>query len=180
MVIDNEIWEHIPNYDGLYEISNHGRVKSLNYRRTGKEKILKNCITGGKINGYYQVTLHNNGVRTNHKIHHLVALVFLDHATDGTTNVVINHIDHDRLNNRLDNLELVTHRYNMSCHKTDVGVSWVKDKNTWQSLIWIDKSVFLCTSKSKELALDMYEKALNNMHLYNGNAKEFRNALKQL
>ena len=53
-----EIWKPVKDYEGLYEVSNMGRVKSLNYRRTGKEKVLK-----GKLNnsGYLKVTLCKEG-----------------------------------------------------------------------------------------------------------------------
>ena len=52
-----EVWKDIRGYEGLYQVSNLGRVKSLNYKRTGKERILK--ITKDR-NGYYLVNLRKN------------------------------------------------------------------------------------------------------------------------
>ena len=70
-----EIWKDIPNYDGKYQISNYGRVKSLNYKRSGKEQTLKPFITG---HGYLQVPLCKNGARKLIYIHKVMANVFLD------------------------------------------------------------------------------------------------------
>ena len=55
--LENEIWKDVPYYEGLYQVSNFGNVKSLSYRRTGLEKILKPCLNK---DGYYRVTLHQN------------------------------------------------------------------------------------------------------------------------
>ena len=69
-----EIWKPIKGYEGLYEISNWGRVKSLNYKGTGRAELMKpeNCI-----NGYLQVQLSKNGKADNCLIHRLVAQTFL-------------------------------------------------------------------------------------------------------
>ena len=57
-MMKEEVWKPIKDYEGLYEISNLGRVKSLNYKRTGKEKILKNTVCN---DGYLKVGLTKNG-----------------------------------------------------------------------------------------------------------------------
>ena len=69
----NEIWKPIKGYEGLYEVSNFGRIKSLNYNHTGKGKILKqNQI----MNGYKLVMLYKDGNGKNYLVHRLVAEAF--------------------------------------------------------------------------------------------------------
>lgn len=69
----NEIWKDIKGYEGLYQVSNLGRVKSLNYLRTGKEQILKLNLEKW---GYYTVKL-SNGTPKWFKVHRLVAQSFI-------------------------------------------------------------------------------------------------------
>ena len=131
-----QIWKDIPDCDGIYQVSNLGNVKSLKF---GKEKILKGCIDSA---GYKHVRLcNNNGIKL-FKIHSLVAMVFLGHKPDGTTKIVVDHIDNDTLNNNLYNLQLITHRQNRSKEKRGlskyVGVCWNKHSKSWKSYITIN------------------------------------------
>ena len=103
-----EIWKPVRNYEGLYEVSNMGRVKSLNYKRTGKERILK---AGKSGNGYLQVNLYKDGNREQPLVHRLVATAFLDN-TDNLPEV--NHKDEDKTNNCVENLEYCSRLYNMN------------------------------------------------------------------
>jgi hypothetical protein len=163
-----EIWKDIPGYVGLYQVSNWGNVKSL---KRGKEHILKPVI---HMKGYYRVRFNFK----NYSIHQLVAMAFLNHKPDGTMKLVVNHIDGDKLNNYVDNLELVSNRYNLSCDKTDPGVYWRSARQKWQACIRIkDERIHLGTSKDKEKLIVIYQKAVNNIHLYDGDAKAFRLAL---
>lgn len=100
-----EIWKSITGYEGLYEVSNLGRVKSLDYHRTGKEKIL----SPGVCRGYLYVALCKNGKRKNYRIHRLVGSAFIDNPDNLPC---INHKDQNRGNNQLDNLEFCTYQYN--------------------------------------------------------------------
>ena len=168
--MEKEIWKDIPGYIGLYQVSNWGQVKSLKY---GKERILK--PSNGK-NKYLLVNLCKDKKIKAFTIHKLMAITFLGHTPDGNVTVV-NHIDNNPLNNNLDNLELVTHRYNSSCHKVNLGIYWNKPINKWVTHIKIDKIIHLGVFIDKQDALDMYQKALNNQHLYNGDNKAFRLAL---
>lgn len=168
-----EIWKDIPGYDGIYQVSNFGNVRSF---KCNKIKLLKPLIDK---NGYYLVRLSNNGKQTSYKIHQLVAITFLNHIPNGHK-IVINHIDKNPLNNNVKNLEIVTQRYNLSCHKTDCGIYWYKNTNKWNSRITIkNKKIHLGYFLSKEEGLLMYNLALNNLHLYNGNPKEFRLKLRE-
>lgn len=102
-----EIFKDIEGYEE-YQISNFGRVKSLNYNRTGKEKILKSY---SNTDGYLQVDLYKQGKRKGFKIHRLVADTFLDNPNNYEE---VNHIDEDKTNNHVTNLEWCTHFYNMN------------------------------------------------------------------
>jgi hypothetical protein len=167
-----EIWKDIPGYEGLYQVSNYGNILTLS-DRWGKQRLLKNVLNAYN---YYQVNLSGKLYR----VHQLVAMAFLSHKPNGYETVV-NHIDNNPLNNRLDNLELVSNRYNSSCHRTDAGVSWDKRTNKWKGDIRIWKTkLYLGRFTDKQEALDMYQLALANIHLYNGDNKEFRNKLKTL
>lgn len=102
-----EIWKDIPGFEGLYQVSNYGRVKSLNYRRTGKEQILKYEI---HPKGYSRLGLHsNNGVKY-FFIHRLVAQAFIPNPDNLPQ---VNHKDEDKTNNRVDNLEWCSAKENM-------------------------------------------------------------------
>ena len=98
-----EIWRDIPNYEGYYQASNLGRIKSLWY---GREKILKPCEDG---QGYLQVFLCKGGKKSVYKIHKLIALTFIKNELNKPC---INHKDENKQNNKIDNLEWCTHIYN--------------------------------------------------------------------
>lgn len=106
----NEIWKDIEGYEGLYQVSNLGRVKSLErvvLRGNGRtlkvrERILKSAIQG---TGYERIYLHDEGVKRGFYAHRLVAQAFL-YRKDGADEV--NHKDGNKLNNESSNLEWVT------------------------------------------------------------------------
>lgn len=102
-----EVWKSLDflGYSN-YEVSNFGRVKSLNYRRSGKEKILKLCKSK---QGYLNVGLWYNGKEKKFNIHRLVALAFVPNPKNLPC---INHKDENKKNNHVDNLEFCTHEYN--------------------------------------------------------------------
>ncbi len=97
-----EIWKDIEGYDGFYQVSNFGRIKSL-YKN--KETMLKPQI----VSKYYMVKLSKNGIEKHRTVHSLVAQAFVD---DWFENAEINHKDSNKLNNRFDNLEWVTRSEN--------------------------------------------------------------------
>ena len=130
-----EIWRDIPNYEGRYQVSNTGFVKSFK----GKTKILKSRPTGG----YVSVQLSTEGVAKNYYIHQLVAMAFLKHKPDGFT-LVVDHKDGCKSNNNLSNLQIVTNRYNVSKgwstkEKTSkyTGVFFHKTNKKWTARIWL-------------------------------------------
>lgn len=105
-----EIWKDIKGYEGLYEISNYGRVRShREWKRdnlAGK-RILNPTISG---TGYQQVTLYRNQ-KDRHKflVHRLVAQAFIENPNNYAA---VNHKDENQQNNRVDNLEWCTISYN--------------------------------------------------------------------
>lgn len=101
----NEIWKDIPGYEGLYQVSDYGRVRSLNYNKTGLVKELSMEITAG----YYRVVLYKNGKRKKVFVHRLVVITFIGPIPRG---MVVNHINENRSDNRVSNLEIVTYKQN--------------------------------------------------------------------
>ena len=108
---EKEIWKDISGYEGYYMVSNMGNVKSLNYKGTGKEGILKGMDTGI---GYLQLHLCKDGKIKNYFVHQLVATAFCENQ-EGYTEV--NHINEDKSDNRADNLEWCSRQYNVEYSK---------------------------------------------------------------
>lgn len=102
----NETWKPVRGYEKLYEVSNEGRVRSLNYRHTGKTKEMRAVNNGS---GYLLVGLCMDGKVKLHLVHRLAYEAFRGKIPDG---MQINHLDENKLNNCLENLELCTRKEN--------------------------------------------------------------------
>lgn len=102
-----EVWKPIINFEGLYEISNFGRVKSLGNNKYKVDKIIKHCISK---NGYAYCTLWINCKQKKYKIHRLIAIHFIPNPENKP---FINHIDSNRMNNSIENLEWCTQKENI-------------------------------------------------------------------
>jgi hypothetical protein len=100
-----EEWKDIKDYEGLYKVSNLGRVKS-NYK--GLERLLKPL---SKNNGYLFVILYKDTKPTKYYVHRLVAKAFIPNPENKPQ---VNHIDEDKSNNMVSNLEWVTAKENMN------------------------------------------------------------------
>lgn len=103
----NEIWKDIDGYEGLYEISNLGRVKSLPRNGTIKDaKILKYSVNKY---GYYTVYLNKNGIQKTFTLHRLVAIAFINNHDNKKC---IDHINTIKTDNSVENLRWVTVKEN--------------------------------------------------------------------
>lgn len=105
MNYDNEVWKPVPGYEGHYEVSDMGRVRSLN---RGKITILK--LSKNKQTKYYYVALSLNGKQQWYTVHSCVYAAFKGKPQNGFE---IDHKDGNRLNNIPSNLRLLTHRDNI-------------------------------------------------------------------
>lgn len=116
--MQNEVWMDIPKYEGLYQVSNLGNVKSLtrswisgnNALTKIKERILKSVKA---TDGYHVVSLYKKGIKKTYKVHQLVAICFLNHIPNGH-DLVVDHIDNNKSNNNENNLQITTVRRNSS------------------------------------------------------------------
>ncbi len=147
--MQNEIWKDIPNYEGLYQVSNLGNVLSKPNKlwignnlklKDNKIKLLKPWISK---NGYKIVKLYNKKLTKKILVHQLVAIAFLDHKPCGH-NLVVDHINNDKLDNRVENLQIITTRdniYKIQDNYTSKykGVSYHKRSQKWMAYITIDK-----------------------------------------
>lgn len=126
-----EIWKDIEGYEGLYQVSNEGRVKSF---WSGKEKILKqhNC------KGYLEVGLYKKEDKQKYKlIHRLVAETFIPNPNNLPQ---INHKDENKTNNSVDNLEWCSRSYNINYgsrnekvgKKNSISLKGKKHSNEWK------------------------------------------------
>jgi hypothetical protein len=112
-----EIWKPIEGFEGLYEISNWGRVKSLHQ---GKEMILISCLNE---HGYPRISLNKNSIRKTFLVHRLVALHFIPNPEEKKE---VNHIDCNKQNPHVSNLEWTTqsenqkHAYANNCHEKTI------------------------------------------------------------
>lgn len=108
--ICEEIWKPIREYESEYAISNKGRIKSLSFRNNQttkqREKIMKPFDNGS---GYLVISLKKGGKVKNKYIHRLVAEAFLENYLPG---MVVNHIDYNKRNNCVENLEWCTQKEN--------------------------------------------------------------------
>ena len=101
-----EIWKDIPSYEGHYQVSNLGNVKSIKYSR---QRILKPATN---IHGYFMVCLHVKNTQKLITIHSLVSMAFLNHKPNKTHEIVIDHINNLKTDNRLENLRWDTRKNN--------------------------------------------------------------------
>ncbi|HYG12169.1 MAG TPA: HNH endonuclease [Pyrinomonadaceae bacterium] len=114
--LPGEVWRDVPGYEGYYSVSNHGRVRS--------ERAATNSAPGRIIKlrddgrGYLYLTLSKSGKARTVRAHALVAAAFIGPRPDG---LFVNHIDGNKQNNRVENLEYVTCRENME-HASRTGL----------------------------------------------------------
>lgn len=106
-----EIWKDIPDYDGKYQISNLGRVKSLIFINRNIEKQREKIMKTQKHGNYLKIVLTKSGIKKNYLIHRLVAQAFILNPDNLPE---VNHKDENALNNFANNLEWCDHKYNIN------------------------------------------------------------------
>lgn len=163
MSIIKEVWRDLPEYEGVYQISSLGRVKSFKFNR---ETVLNPSLSR---KGYYCITLRKNSKSKRAQVHQLVAICFLNHTVCGMA-LVVNHIDGDRTNNKVSNLEITTNRANSSLKNVVrtsnyVGVCWYKAYNKWRATIVINyKKVHLGYFDNELDAHNAYQDKLKSLN----------------
>jgi hypothetical protein len=129
----NEIWKPILGYEWLYEVSNLWKVKSLKYRWTNNEKLLK--LTASSV-WYYMIRLCKNKIWINTNVHRIVAENFLINLELKRT---VNHKNWIKTDNRVENLEWCTHKENTR-HAFSLWLQkwmfWKNNPNFWK--FWKD------------------------------------------
>ena len=156
-----EVWRKIPHYLD-YEVSSLGRVKRIKF---GKENILKQTLISG---GYLSIGLYADKKRHTKKVHQLVAIAFLGHTPNGM-DMVVDHINGNKTDNSLYNLQVITNRENSSKDKKGgtsryVGVSLVKSNGKWVSRIQINgNQVMLGRFKEEYTASIAYQTTLHKL-----------------
>ena len=157
-----EIYKDVVGYEGVYQVSNLGNVKSFRY---GKERQMKQSKDSS---GYLVIGIRLNNVPKIRRVHQLVAESFLNHTRCGYK-LVVNHIDFNKTNNKLDNLEIVTQRENsnqkhLKSSSKYIGVSWSKSRNKWVALIYLNgKHKNLGRFNDELEASKAYQKALRDL-----------------
>jgi len=162
-----EIWKDIKGYEGLYQISSLGRVNSLSRLTNSSNRLLSEKTLKPTTNrkGYLQISLSKDGYkRKTITIHQLVAIAFLNHTQCGMKTVV-DHIDTNKKNNNIENLQLITNRENISKEKRGTskytGVSWSKIMYKWRADIYFNGKLRYLGCFTNEIdAYDAYQKEL--------------------
>ena len=125
-----EIWRPIKGYEGLYDVSSYGRVRSVDRYKSnngGIQWIKERILSPEKDKcGYLQVFLHCNGKQHQRKIHRLVAQTFISNPDNLPC---VNHKDEDKTNNRVDNLEWCDAKYNCNYGTRNIRIRETKMKN---------------------------------------------------
>lgn len=127
-----EIWKDIPNYEGHYQASDLGRVKSLSRYKQNHQKLqyVEDRILKQRNSIYLSIELNKNSIAKSINVHQLIAITFLNHTPCGYK-LVVDHKNNIKHDNRLSNLQVITHRHNASKDKksksSHTGVFKIKD-----------------------------------------------------
>ena len=165
----SEVWRDIKGYEGLYQVSDQGRVKSLErkdrFGRVIKERILRPSVG---VRGYLYVDLCAGGKRKRLRVHRLVGEAFLLRAEGKDA---INHKDEDKTNNNVWNLEWVSHKENCNFGTRNERIAKANSKpvaqytkdgelvKTWSSLTEIGKQTGFSIGNISQVANGKYKQA---------------------
>lgn len=147
-----EIWKDIPNYDGLYKVSNLGNVISY---KNGKPKKIKPIK---QTTGYMHVSLYYHGKKTVWGLHRLVATLFLENPNNYPC---INHKDENRANNCVDNLEWCNYQYNNTYNNRH-------KKNSYKTALKLGHPIQVCDLKGNIInTFNSVNEAVKQLNLSN-------------
>ncbi len=169
--MQEEIWKDVPGYEELYQVSNLGRVRSLDRVTQGVDGITR--FYNGRVlkhylsKGYLRHALSINGIAQTYQVHQLVAKAFLNHKPNGL-NLVVDHINNIKTDNRLENLQVVTNRHNstkdLKGSSKFPGVSWDNRVKKWKARIFINgKTAHLGRFTDENDAALAYQNALKEL-----------------
>ena len=185
---DMEEWKDVPNYEGYYQASSFGRVRSLDRKvtfRNGYERFYKGRIIKGSLNegGYRQTSLKKNNIGRTFMFSQIIAMTFLGHEPNGNT-LVVDHINGDKSYDRVENLRIVTQRANSStCFRSDrgsfssecIGVDWIERDSVWWARIVHNKVQTHLGSYGTEIeASNAYQLALSKIKDGSFNADDYK------
>lgn len=163
-----ENWKDVPKYEGLYQVSDYGNVRSLdrllvyNNGRTQNRKgsNLKPALSSN----YLTVVLMNNAKRQTYGVHVLVAMAFLGHERCGHK-LVVDHINENKIDNKLSNLQIITSRSNCSKSTSKkIKGAFEQPNGKWQSAISIKgKSIYLGQFDTQLEASIIYHNTLDQL-----------------
>lgn len=152
--IMEEIWKDVHGYEGYYQVSNFGRIRSLDrdvvHRKTGGIKLMNGRFIKSSVkkNGYMNIILSKEGVTKNHHPHRLVAQSFIPNPENKPH---VNHKDGNKTNNYVENLEWVTRSENM-IHASKTGLA-KSGENHYKSKLTIDQIREILFSTEKPIVL---------------------------
>ena len=168
-----EIWKDISGYEGLYQVSNKGNVRSLMFRNniTSKKRKKPLLLKFSKRSGYYTVNLRKNSERKSFQVHRLVAEAFLNKEKNKN---IVNHKDFNRLNNKVENLEWCTQKENVNhsvCNmkhskkfKNKLNEQYIRQKNNKYELTL--KKKYIGTYKTFEEAKNIKKELIKGDKYY--------------
>lgn len=136
-----EEWKDIKGYEGLYQVSNIGRV-----RRVKSGRVLIGFRCGG---GYLYVILYKNETRKNYSVHRLVAQAFIPNPNNLPQ---VNHKDEDKTNNRIENLEWCTNQYNCNygTHNKRIGKAHINHLALSKAVLCVETGVVFPSASEVE------------------------------
>jgi hypothetical protein len=162
--MQNEIWKDVIGYKGLYQVSNLGKVKSL--PRNGTTKNGSILIGSDNGYGYIKVLLCNNKKTTKY-IHIIVAEAFLNYKPE-KGKICVDHINKIKIDNRLENLQIITPREN---------ITRAKNNNTKTTGVYKVRNKFraIISHKYKSYHLGYFDTIEDAKKAYNNKLKELEN-----
>ena len=123
---EGEVWRDIKGYEGQYQVSNKGDVRSVDrINHIGRRYSGRTLRPSYHTNGYLQVDLRKDGIRISKLIHRLVAEAFIPNPN---SHLEINHKDENKTNNNVENLEWCTREYNMNHGTRNARASQTQSK----------------------------------------------------